>query len=256
MAEVRLIDAGCQYPNTTEPAVTGIDLEVADGELLVVFGPPESGKSTVLRLVAGLAPLTSGRILVGGHDLADGGAGERGVGPAAGLDGTPEVAMVFQNYALYPHLTVAQNIGATLRLSGTGKKTAKRRVKEAADLLGLVDLLKTKADGLSVGQRIRVALARGLVRRPAVMLMDEPLANLQPGVRAEIVDLLLTAQPLHGVTTLFASADIEESLAMADRIAVLEEGRLADVVLPDQVRAASDGRRKQAVLPGGRPERG
>ncbi len=229
MADIVFEQVTCRYPGTATPAVSELDLAIANGELLVVCGAAESGKSTVLRLLAGLVPVTSGRILVGGHELTD--------------DQAPAMSLVFQNYSLYPNLTVAQNIGLPLARQGLAKKEVARRAAEAAEALDLGDVLGRSGGEMSAGQRIRVALARGLVREPAALLMDEPLANLEPGIRAEVAQLMIDAQRRHGITTIYASSDPEEALGLGDRVALLENGVLQEVVAAQDLAEASPGQR-------------
>ncbi len=211
MAEIEFDDATCVHPGERTAAVAPLTLTVADGELFVLLGPPGAGKTTVLRMVAGLVASTDGAVRVGGRTVE----GAR-----------DDVVLVFQNYALYPNLTVAENIGAPLRSSGKDRQTVRALVEEVAAPLGLSDALGLGATGLSPSQRMRVALARGLVRRPSVLLMDEPLANLAPTVRAEVRQSLVAAQQAIGVTTLYATDDQVEALTIADRVGVLDEGRL------------------------------
>ena len=229
MADIVFDHVTCRYPGTATPAVFELDLAIPDGELLAVCGAAESGKSTMLRMLAGLVPVTSGRILVGGHELTDNKA--------------PAMSLVFQNYSIYPHLTVAQNIGLPLAQQRVAKKEVARRVAEAAAHLDLGDLLSRSGDEMSAGQRIRVALARGLVREPAALLMDEPLANLEPAIRAEIAQLMIDAQRRHGVTTVYTSSDPEEALALGDRVALLEGGALREVVVPRDLAESGPGQR-------------
>ena len=229
MADIVFEQVTCRYPGAVEPAVSELDLTIGDGELFVVCGAAEAGKSTVVRMLAGLVPVTSGRILVGGREL--------------GPDYEPVMSLVFQNYALYPNLTVAQNIATPLSGLGLGKKEVARRVEEAAAQLDLHDVRKRSGEEMSPGQRIRVALARALVKEPAALLMDEPLANLEPGIRAEVVELIVGAQRRHGITTVYASADLEEAVALGDRVALLERGVLHEVAVPTELEQARPGQR-------------
>lgn len=229
MADIVFEHVTCHYPGAVEPAVSELDLSIADGELYVVCGAPESGKSTVLRMLAGLVPPTSGRILVGGRELTP--------------DDEPVMSLVFQNYALYPNLTVAQNIATPLSGLGLEKKEVARRVKEAAAQLDLDDVRKRSGEEMSPGQRIRVALARALVREPAALLMDEPLANLEPAIRAEVAQLIVEAKRRHGITTVYASADLEEALGLGDRVALLENGVLQEVAVPQELEETRPGQR-------------
>lgn len=234
MADVTFERVSCRYSGADGFALTDLNLDIADGELFVICGATESGKSTVLRLLAGLVPLNEGRILVGGREI---GEGEH-----------PEVGMVFQNYSIYPNLTVSDNIGLPLRKEGLPKATISERVAEVATMLDLGDLLGRQGGVLTAGQRIRVALARGLVRQPAVLLMDEPLANLEAGIHAEVAELLATAQRRHGVTTLYATADPDEALGLGQRVALLENGKLQEVVVPAELDVASPGQRAARPL--------
>ncbi|HEU5037729.1 MAG TPA: ATP-binding cassette domain-containing protein [Nocardioides sp.] len=220
----------CCYPASDQPAVSDVDLAIADGELVVVHGGPGSGKSTLLRMLAGLVPVTRGRILVDGQELT--------VGPA------PVVSLLFQNYALYPNLTVAENIGLPLTQQGVRKKIVAQRAAEAAGHLDLDGLLARPGDGLTAGQRIRVALARVLVREPAVVLMDEPFANLHRDVRDEVAELMTVSRKRHRTTTVFASADADEALALGDRVALFDGGRLREVVRPGDLPAPPAGQRR------------
>ena len=220
MVDIVFEQVTCHYPGATAPAVSGLDLTIADGELLVVCGADGAGKSTLLRMLAGLVPVTSGRILVGGREITQ--------------DHQPVMSLVFQNYALYPHLTVAQNVALPLSGLRLAKKEVARRVGDAAARLDLGDVLNRTGGDLSAGQRIRVALARGLVQEPAALLMDEPLANLESEVRAEVTQLIVDAQRQHRLTTVYASADPDEALALGDRVVLLEQGVLHQVAVPRQ----------------------
>ncbi|WP_141756411.1 ABC transporter ATP-binding protein, partial [Micrococcus sp. HMSC067E09] len=166
MASVTFKSATCQYPNAPRPSVDGLDLEIADGEFLVLVGPSGCGKSTSLRMLAGLEPLTKGRVFIGDRDVTDVEPKDR------------DIAMVFQNYALYPHMTVADNMGFALKIAGVPAAERRQRVEEAAKLLDLEQFLDRKPKALSGGQRQRVAMGRAIVRNPQVFLMDEPLSNL------------------------------------------------------------------------------
>ena len=206
-------------------ALTGVDLEVAPGEFLVVLGPSGCGKSTLLRLIAGLETPTAGTVLFDGVPVAELPARER------------QIAMVFQNYALYPHLTVAQNIGFPLRAGVDEPREVAARIAEAARHLRITDLLNRLPDHLSGGQRQRVAMARALVRRPAVLLLDEPMSNVDPGVRAELRSEIVNLARRLAVTTVYVTHDQSEALSMADRVAVLRDGALQQVGPPAQVYA-------------------
>ena len=173
MAAVEYVEATRLYPGTPKPAVNKLNLSVADGELLVLVGPSGSGKSTALRMLAGLEPLDDGKILIGGGDVSNVRPRER------------DIAMVFQNYALYPNLDVAQNMGFALKQQGVAKEERAQRVREVAKLLDLEPYLGRKPRNLSGGQRQRVAMGRAIVRRPQVYLMDEPLSNLDAKLRVQ-----------------------------------------------------------------------
>ncbi|SDX95773.1 multiple sugar transport system ATP-binding protein [Micromonospora pattaloongensis] len=204
-------------------AVDDVSLEARSGEFLVLLGPTGCGKSTILRLVAGLEEATSGHVLLDG-EVVD------------GLDTRDRrIAMVFQDYALYPHLTVAQNIGFPLRAEHETPDEITARVAEVAEELGIADLLRRLPRHLSGGQRQRVAMARAIARRPRAFLLDEPLSNVDAGLRAELrADVATLARRLR-VTTLYVTHDQSEALAMADRVAVLRRGRLEQIGPPGQV---------------------
>ena len=226
MASIVFEHASCQYAATEPPAVADLDLVIDDGELLVLCGPAGSGKSTVLRMLAGLAPVTGGRVLIDGDEV--------GARPDSSL-----VSMVFQNYSLYPNLTVDQNIALPLTQRGDTKGEIAAKVAKVADVLDLKAVLGQHATVLSAGQRIRVAMARGLVRQPVVLLMDEPLANLEVGIRGELAELMVTAQERHGITSLYATSDLNEAVAVGDRVALLDEGVLQTVGTPDQLASST-----------------
>lgn len=204
-------------------ALDGVDLEVADGELLVVVGPSGSGKSTLLRAVAGLERLDAGTIAVAGRDVT-------GLPP-----GQRDVALVFQDYALFPHLNVAENIGFGERARGGRRDAVAARVTAAADSLGLGKLLRRYPRELSGGERQRVALARVLVREPSAFLLDEPLANLDADLRLRTRAELRTVQRRLGVATLYVTHDQHEALALGDRVAVIHTGRVEQIGTPDEV---------------------
>jgi multiple sugar transport system ATP-binding protein len=205
-------------------AVEDVDLEIADGEFLVLVGPSGCGKTTTLRCIAGLEDVTAGTIRFGSRDVTPLRARDR------------DVAMVFQNYALYPHMSVRKNIGFGLRLS-TKLPTAEidRRVEETADLLGIPDLLGDKPKELSGGQQQRVALGRAIIRDPEVFLMDEPLSNLDAKLRAQMRTELQELQHELGTTTVYVTHDQTEAMAMGDRIAVMNDGVLQQVGPPEEV---------------------
>ncbi|MFI6761554.1 ABC transporter ATP-binding protein [Micromonospora sp. NPDC050417] len=206
-------------------AVDDVSMEIGSGEFVVLLGPTGCGKSTVLRLVAGLEEPTSGRILFDGDLMENQTVRDR------------RVAMVFQDYALYPYLTVAQNIGFPLRLGAEPSGTLAARVAEAAEQLGIAHLLERRPANLSGGQRQRVAMARAIVRRPQAFLLDEPLSNLDAGVRAELRTEIAGLSRRLGVTTLYVTHDQVEAMAMADRVAVLRRGRVQQIGTPAEVYA-------------------
>ena len=220
MASVTFDNATRLYPGSTRPAVDGIDLEVADGEFLVLVGPSGCGKSTTLRMLAGLEEVNSGRILIGNRDVTDVPPKDR------------DIAMVFQNYALYPHMTVAENMGFALKIAGVNKEERATRVLEAAKLLDLEPYLGRKPKALSGGQRQRVAMGRAIVRQPQVFLMDEPLSNLDAKLRVQTRTQIASLQRRLGVTTVYVTHDQTEALTMGDRIAVLKDGVLQQVGTP------------------------
>jgi multiple sugar transport system ATP-binding protein len=201
-------------------AVDSVDLEIADGEFMVLVGPSGSGKTTVLRLTAGLEEVTKGEIAIAG----------RVVNRLHPMD--RDIAMVFQNYALYPHMTVSENMGFGLKLRHTKKNEIKERVGEAAQTLGLSELLKRKPGQLSGGQRQRVAMGRAIVREPAVFLMDEPLSNLDAKLRVQMRAEIQRIQHRLGTTTIYVTHDQTEAMTMGDRVAVMRQGRLVQVDTP------------------------
>lgn len=220
MATVTFDDATRLYPGGTRPAVDKLNIEIADGEFLVLVGPSGCGKSTSLRMLAGLEEVNSGRILIGDRDVTDVPPKDR------------DIAMVFQNYALYPHMTVAENMGFALKIAGVGKEERAARVLEAAKLLDLEEYLNRKPKALSGGQRQRVAMGRAIVRQPQVFLMDEPLSNLDAKLRVQTRTQIASLQRRLGVTTVYVTHDQTEALTMGDRIAVLKDGLLQQVGTP------------------------
>ncbi|MFE6997505.1 ABC transporter ATP-binding protein [Microbacterium sp. NPDC057659] len=220
MATVTFDDATRLYPGGTRPAVDKLNIEIADGEFLVLVGPSGCGKSTSLRMLAGLEEVNAGRILIGDRDVTDVPPKDR------------DIAMVFQNYALYPHMTVAENMGFALKIAGVGKEERAARVLEAAKLLDLEEYLTRKPKALSGGQRQRVAMGRAIVRQPQVFLMDEPLSNLDAKLRVQTRTQIASLQRRLGVTTVYVTHDQTEALTMGDRIAVLKDGILQQVGTP------------------------
>ena len=225
MATVSLRRLSKVYGGVT-PAVDRVTLDVEDGEFFVLLGPSGCGKSTVLRMVAGLESVSSGEVWIDGV-LAN-----------AVKSSERDVAMVFQTGALYPHMTVAENIGFPLRLAREGRRRTRARVREAAALLGITDLLQRLPTQLSGGQRQRVALGRAIVRHPQLFLMDEPMSNLDAALRAEIRADIARLQRRLGTTTIYVTHDQVEAMTMGDRIAVLRDGRVVQTGHPLDVYAA------------------
>jgi multiple sugar transport system ATP-binding protein len=219
MATVNLEKMTKVYPNG-KPAVLDLDLDVAEGELMVLVGPSGSGKTTALRMVAGLEDITSGTLRMGGKVVNDLAPKDR------------NVAMVFQSYALYPHMTVAENIGFSLKLRKVPKAQVQAKVKDAAALLGLTDYLDRKPSQLSGGQRQRVAMGRAIVREPSVFLMDEPLSNLDAKMRVQMRAEISRIQRRVGVATFYVTHDQTEAMTMGDRVAVLHMGELQQCDTP------------------------
>jgi multiple sugar transport system ATP-binding protein len=204
-------------------AVHDLSLDVADGEFMVLVGPSGCGKTTALRMVAGLEDITSGVLRIGGKEVNDETPKER------------DIAMVFQNYALYPHMTVAQNIGFALKLRKLPKNELDAKVKEAADILGLTDWLDRKPGQLSGGQRQRVAMGRAIVRQPTVFLMDEPLSNLDAKLRVQMRAEVARIQRHLNVSTIYVTHDQIEAMTMGDRVTVMRDGRLQQVDTPQNL---------------------
>jgi len=220
MATVTFDHATRIYPGTERPAVDALNLHIEDGEFLVLVGPSGCGKSTSLRMLAGLEDVNAGRILIGDRDVTDVQPKDR------------DIAMVFQNYALYPHMTVADNMGFALKIAGTPKAEIRQRVEEAAKILDLSQYLDRKPKALSGGQRQRVAMGRAIVRQPQVFLMDEPLSNLDAKLRVQTRTQIASLQRSLGVSTVYVTHDQTEALTMGDRIAVLKDGILQQVGTP------------------------
>ena len=218
--EVRYDDVSLVYPGNTAPSVSHLNLTIAEGEFLVLVGPSGCGKSTSLRMLAGLEPISAGRIFIGDRDVTNLPAKDR------------DIAMVFQNYALYPHMSVAENMGFALKIAKVSKDDIDRRVKEAAKLLDLTEYLDRKPKALSGGQRQRVAMGRAIVREPQVFLMDEPLSNLDAKLRVQTRTQIAALQKRLGVTTLYVTHDQVEAMTMGDRVAVLKDGILQQVDAP------------------------
>jgi len=222
MAEIVVNELSKRYANGFE-AVKGLSLEIAEGELLVLVGPSGCGKTTALRMIAGLEDITSGDLYIGGRRMNDVPEKDR------------DIAMVFQNYALYPHMTVAQNIGFSLKLSKRPRREVRERVRETARLLAIDSLLDRRPKQLSGGQRQRVAMGRAVVREPQVFLMDEPLSNLDAKLRVQMRGEIESLQKRLGVTTVYVTHDQVEAMTMGDRVAVLRDGLLQQVDTPTNV---------------------
>ena len=220
MSSVRYANVTCQYPGAERPSVTDLNLDIADGEFLVLVGPSGCGKSTTLRMLAGLEEVTGGNIYIGDRDVTDVPSRDR------------DIAMVFQNYALYPHMTVAENMGFALKIAKISAEERRRRVEEAAKILDLTDYLDRKPKALSGGQRQRVAMGRAIVRSPQVFLMDEPLSNLDAKLRVQTRTQIASLTRRLGVTTVYVTHDQVEAMTMGDRVAVLKDGHLMQVDTP------------------------
>jgi sn-glycerol 3-phosphate transport system ATP-binding protein len=221
MAQVEFRGVTKRFADTT--AVDALDLDVTDGELMVLVGPSGCGKSTALRMVAGLEQPTEGSILIGGRDVA-------GLSP-----GARDVAMVFQSYALYPHMTVRKNLAFPLRRRRMDKAEIDRRVAAVAEMLELEDLLRRKPAQLSGGQRQRVAMGRALIREPVAFLLDEPLSNLDAQLRSELRAELKRLHSRLETTMIFVTHDQVEAMTLGDRLAVMNKGRLLQVGTPEEV---------------------
>ncbi len=220
MATVTFDRATRLYPGAAKPAVDALNLEIADGEFLVLVGPSGCGKSTSLRMLAGLEDVDGGRILIGDNDVTHAEPKQR------------DIAMVFQNYALYPHMTVAENMGFALKMAKVPKAEKEQRVREAAKLLDLEQYLDRKPKALSGGQRQRVAMGRAIVRQPQVFLMDEPLSNLDAKLRVQTRTQIAQLQRRLGTTTVYVTHDQVEAMTMGDRVAVLKDGLLQQCAAP------------------------
>ena len=222
MAEIALESLTKVYPDGTH-AVTNLDLDVASGEFLVFVGPSGCGKTTALRMIAGLETITSGKVTLGGQVINDLPPKDR------------DIAMVFQNYALYPHMNAAKNMGFPLKMRGLPGAEIEARVHEAARILGLEDSLHKKPRTLSGGQRQRVAMGRAIVRNPQAFLMDEPLSNLDAKLRVEMRAEIARLQRDLGVTTIYVTHDQTEAMTMGDRVAVMRNGFLQQIAAPNEL---------------------
>ena len=222
MAEITLESLTKVYPDGTK-AVSDLNLDVAAGEFVVFVGPSGCGKTTALRMIAGLESITSGHVMIDGQVINDVPPKDR------------DIAMVFQNYALYPHMNAAKNMGFALRMRGLPKNEIDIRVREAARILGLSDSLHKKPRTLSGGQRQRVAMGRAIVRNPQAFLMDEPLSNLDAKLRVEMRAEIARIQRDLGVTTIYVTHDQTEAMTMGDRVAVMRNGFLQQIAIPKEL---------------------
>ena len=220
MASVSYRNAQRLYPGSTKAAVDDLNLDIEDGEFMVLVGPSGCGKSTSLRMLAGLEEVTSGSIHIGERDITNLPPKDR------------DIAMVFQNYALYPHMTVADNMAFSLKMAKVDKEERRKRVQEAAKLLDLEEYLERKPKALSGGQRQRVAMGRAIVRHPQVFCMDEPLSNLDAKLRVSTRTQIAALQQRLGITTVYVTHDQVEAMTMGDRVAVLKDGILQQVDTP------------------------
>ena len=223
MATVTFKGATRIYPGSTKPALNKLDLEVHDKEFLVLVGPSGCGKSTCLRMLAGLEEVNEGAIFIGERDVTNLAPKDR------------DIAMVFQSYALYPHMTVRENMGFALQIAGMDKSEIEKRVQDAAKILDLEPYLERKPKAMSGGQRQRVAMGRAIVRNPQVFLMDEPLSNLDAKLRVQTRTQIAKLQRDLGVTTVYVTHDQTEAMTMGDRIAVLKDGLLMQVGTPQDL---------------------
>ena len=223
MATVTYDKATRIYPGTERPAVDKLDILIEDGEFLVLVGPSGCGKSTSLRMLAGLEDIDEGKIWVGDRDVTNVQPKDR------------DIAMVFQSYALYPHMSVADNMGFALKIAGVPKPEIRERVVAAAKILDLTEYLERRPRALSGGQRQRVAMGRAIVRQPQVFLMDEPLSNLDAKLRVQTRTQIAALQRRLGTTTVYVTHDQVEALTMGDRIAVLKDGLLQQVGPPREL---------------------
>jgi multiple sugar transport system ATP-binding protein len=220
MATVTFDKAQRWYPGMDKPAVPGIDLEIKDGEFMVLVGPSGCGKSTTLRMLAGLEEVNDGKIYIGDRDITKLPPKDR------------DIAMVFQNYALYPHMTVADNMAFSLKMAKMPSDERRKRVEDAAKILNLTEYLERKPKALSGGQRQRVAMGRAIVRKPQVFCMDEPLSNLDAKMRVQTRTDIAKLQADLGVTTVYVTHDQVEAMTMGDRVAVMKDGYLQQVDTP------------------------
>jgi multiple sugar transport system ATP-binding protein len=223
MSEITYQDVSCRYDSSDQLAVDHLDLDVPDGEFLVLVGPSGSGKTTALRLLAGLEQISEGRIEIDGRDVSGVASKDR------------DIAMVFQNYALYPNKTVGENIAFALKMQGVAKDERDRRAREVAEMLEIEQLLDRKPRQLSGGQRQRVAMGRAIVRRPKAFLMDEPLSNLDAKLRVQTRVQIAELQRRLETTTVYVTHDQGEAMTLGDRVAVLKDGRLQQCASPREL---------------------
>src|SRR4051794_39442025 len=222
MANIQLKDVTKRYPDGFE-AVKHMDLDIQDGEFIILVGPSGCGKSTALRMIAGLEDITDGEMRIGDQVVNDKAPKDR------------DIAMVFQNYALYPHMTVRDNMGFALKLAKVDKQEINHRVEEAAKILDLTQHLDRKPANLSGGQRQRVAMGRAIVREPSAFLMDEPLSNLDAKLRVQMRAEVSRIQDRLGVTTVYVTHDQTEAMTLGDRVAVMRAGVLQQVGAPQEL---------------------
>lgn len=223
MAEVVFDHVTRIYPGNDKPSVDDLNMDIKDGEFLVLVGPSGCGKSTTLRMLAGLEEVNKGRILIGGKDVTTMQPKDR------------DIAMVFQNYALYPHMTVADNMGFALKIAGTPKEEIRKRVEKAAEILDLTEYLDRKPKALSGGQRQRVALGRAIVREPKVFLMDEPLSNLDAKLRVQMRTEITKLHHRLQTTFIYVTHDQTEAMTMGSRIVVMKDGFIQQVDTPQNL---------------------
>lgn len=223
MASISFHSVTKRFDNSAPPALSEVDFEIDDGEFIVLVGPSGCGKTTLLRIVAGLEVATKGKVVIGGSDISNVSAGDR------------NMAMVFQNYALFPHLTVAENIGFGLKIRGMNKTQRREKVEEVAASLGLSPYLDRRPGELSGGQRQRVAMGRAIVRQPAAFLMDEPLSNLDAKLRVEMRAEISRMQRRLSATTIYVTHDQVEAMTMGDRVVVLDKGIVQQIASPAEL---------------------
>src|SRR5215218_5979221 len=219
MADIQLREVTKRYPDGTE-AVKQVSLDIGDGEFMILVGPSGCGKSTALRMIAGLEDISEGELIIGGEVVNDLAPRDR------------DIAMVFQNYALYPHMTVRENMGFALKLAKVDSKEINTRVEEAAKVLDLEPHLERKPANLSGGQRQRVAMGRAIVRNPSAFLMDEPLSNLDAKLRVQMRAAVSRLQQRLGTTTIYVTHDQTEAMTLGDRVAVMRSGIVQQVGTP------------------------